>query len=169
MRLLICCLLSASMSTPAMAQRAQQRFEVDRDSAVNAPSWSVLRVAKWTTLLASTGAAVYGFTQNRVADREYEDIERLCQNEPVTCALKPGISEYADPALESRYQSVVDRDDRARLALLAGQIGLAATVLMFILDLPNNTTPEDIPYDPRRIRLGMRDGEVSVGLVIRVR
>ena len=169
MRLLVCCLLCVVSSTPLMAQRAQQRFDVRQDTVVNQPSWSPLRIAKWTTLLASTGAAVYGFTQNRVADREYEDIERLCQNEPITCALKPGSSEYADPALESRYQSVVDRDDRAQLALLAGQVGLAATVLMFILDLPNNTTPEDIPYEPRRIRLGVRAGEVNVGVAIQVR
>ena len=168
-RLVYAFLLSATVSSPLLAQRTQVRFETSRDTAVNEPGWSALRVAKWTSLLASTGAAVYGFTQNRVADREYEDIERLCQDEPLSCLTVPGTDQYADPALESRYQSVLQRDDRARLALLAGQVGLAATVLMFILDLPNNSTPADIPYDPRPLRVGVSNGQVLLGLSILIR
>jgi hypothetical protein len=169
MRLLCALVLSLVVASPAMAQHAAMKLESSQDTAVNRPQWSPLRVAKWSSLLASTGAAVYGFAQNRVADREYEDIERFCQNDPAACATRPGSSEYADPALEARYQSVVQRDDRARIALLAGQVGLAASVLMFILDLPESTTPDDIPYDPRPLRLTNGSRGLEVGLHFEVR
>ena len=164
MRLCAGFMLMLALTSPATAQHAATRFETRQDTTVNRPGWSVLRVAKWTSLLGSTGAAVYGFTQNRTADREYEEIERLCQNDPAACITTPGSNAYADPALEARYQSIVQRDDRARVALLAGQIGLAASVLMFILDLPENATPDDIPYDPRRLRLSVGIRQVEFGL-----
>jgi hypothetical protein len=146
----------SAVASPAGAQRSEQRFEVQQDTVTPAHGgWSVVRVAKWGALLASAGTLTYGFTQNRAADREYEDIERLCQSTPAACATKPDSDEYADPALETRYQSVVRRDDRARLALLAGQVGLAASVLLFILDLSEGSLPHDIPYDPRPLRVSV--------------
>lgn len=165
---LVCglCLVHAN----AFAQRAPSRLEAHADSALALRAgWSPVRLAKWSTLFAATGAAVYGFTQNRTADREYEDIERLCEETPTQCATKPGSSEYADPALESRYQRVVQRDDRAKLALLAGQVGLAASVLLFIMDLPEGSTPDDIPYDPRPLRFGVRADQLQLSLHLAVR
>ena len=146
----------STLASPAIAQRAEQRFEEQQDTiAPLRGGWSVVRIAKWGTLLASAGTLAYGFNQNRLADREYEDIERLCQSSPVACENRPDSDAYADPALESRYQDVVRRDDRARLALLAGQVGLAASVLLFILDLSEGSLPHDIPYDPRPLRVSV--------------
>lgn len=161
------CLLQAE----AFAQYAPHRLEARGDSAValRAAGWSPIRLAKWSTLLAATGAAVYGFMENRTADREYENIERLCEATPSQCATRPGSREYADPALESRYQKIVERDDRAKRALLASQVGLATSVLLFIIDLPEGSTPDDIPYDPRPLRFGMRTDQLELGLHFAVR
>ena len=158
------------LSTPALAQRAPARVEAAPDT-VRAPrsSWSVIRVAKWTTALASAGAAAYGFMENREADREYESIERVCEAAPPSCTTTVEGGSYADPALEARYQNVLRRDDRAQFALLAGQIGLAASALLFILDLPKSTTPDDIPYDPRPLRLDVRAGQLELGVKLPVR
>lgn len=144
------------VASPASGQRAEPRFQMQQDTITPVRGgWSAVRVAKWGTLFASAGTLTYGFSQNRTADREYEAIERLCQTTPAACATKPDSDEYADPALETRYQSVVRRDDRARLALLAGQVGLAASVLLFILDLSDGSLPHDIPYDPRSLRVSV--------------
>lgn len=153
--------------TPLSAQRANLRFAAGQDSTAPRPTWPVARIAKWSTLLASTGAVAYGFTQNRTADREYQEIEQLCHDTPETCTVT-GDGHYTDAGLEARYQSVVRRDDRAQMALLAGQVGIAASVLLFILDLPENTTPEDIPYDPRPIRFGARAQQMTVGVYLSV-
>jgi hypothetical protein len=120
-----------------------------------------MRIAKWSTLTVSTAAVVYGFTQNRSADHEYEQLESLCQSDPTACE-RTASDEYADPALESRYQSVLRRDDHAKVALLAGQIGIAASVVLFILDLSSRSEPGDIPYNPQRFNFGFSGEELYV-------
>jgi hypothetical protein len=170
MRLSLAVLMVCCVSAPAFAQRAPMRIEAAQDTVREARGgWSVIRVAKWSAALASAGAAAYGFMENRAADREYEDIERACEAAPLACATTTEGGTYADPALETRYQSVLQRDDRAQVALLAGQIGLAASVLLFILDLPEGTTPDDIPYEPRPLRLGLRAGQVQLAVQLPVR
>lgn len=150
---------------PASAQYPETRFHASRDTVVRArAAWTPLRVAKWSTLLASTSAAAYGFVQNRSADRDYEDIERICQQTSSSCDRKPGSDVYADPALEARYQGVVSRDNRARVSLLAGQVGLAASVLLFIFDLPKSTGPHDIPYKPPPLHVGFTADQMQVSV-----
>jgi hypothetical protein len=161
--------LSAIMAAPCAAQRAPLRLETAQDSGrVVRDGWSAIRVVKWTTALASAGTVAYGFVQNRDADREYQEIELMCKNDITLCATKPGSDEYADPVLEARYNAVLERDERAQLALLAGQIGLAASVLLFIIDLPKGTTTNDIPYDPSPLRLGMRAEQLELAVHLRI-
>ena len=153
--------------SPLGAQQADQRFPSEQDTVrgdIRSP-WRPLRVAKWSTLVASTAAAAYGFNQNRIADREYEELERICVGNPALCERASGSDEYADADMERRYQEIVERDDRARIALLAGQLGLIASVVMFIFDLPDKSRPEDIPYDPKPLRFGLgRDGRAELKL-----
>jgi hypothetical protein len=165
--LLLCLLPGAGLQ----AQQVDDRFPAqDSGRADVRYPLRPLRIAKWTTLLVSGGAAAYGFTQNRTADREYEQLERECEAQPLTCLKGPDGETYANTELEARYQRILERDDRARLALLGGQIGIAASVVMFIIDLPKHTTPEDIPYDPKAYRVGLRrDGGTELAFRLRVR
>lgn len=156
-------------AAPAPAQHAQPRFADADTSAKHAARWTTLRVAKWSTLTAATGAFVYGFVQNRSADRDYADIERLCQASASSCERVSSSGPYQDATLEARYQSVLSRDRRARSALLAGQLGIAASVVLFILDLPASAAPPDIPYEPHRLDLGLQDGQLRLGGRLRFR
>ena len=168
MRWLSCAVLVFSIASPAAAQRAQKRF-APADTTHSAHAWTPLRITKWGTLALSTTAAVYGFTQNRKADREYGDIERLCDATPDSCTRTSEGGAYSDAALEERYQSVVQRDSRAKSALLAGQIGIVASVVLFVLDLPKSATPQDIPYEPRPLRVGLLADGLAVQLTIATR
>lgn len=137
----------------ARAQRMEPRFDAQQDTAQQIHhGWTALRIAKWSTLAGSTAAVVYGFSQNRLADREYAAIEKLCEGSPDQCA-RTSSDTYADAALEQRYQSVVTRDRHARRALLAGQLGVAASVVLFVLDLRDAAAPGDIPYEPHGLHL----------------
>lgn len=164
--LALCCLPVATLD----AQEITDRFPAQDSGRVDVRyPWRPLRIAKWTTLLASGGLAAYGFSQNRIADGEYEDLERECDAFPPACVKVPGGEAYADAALEARYQKIVNRDDRARVALLAGQLGILASVVMFIVDLPDHEEPEDIPYEPKPIRIGLsRDGGAQINFRLRV-
>jgi len=147
-------LFTVAFASPLLAQRAQPTFEAGDSVQQRAHhAWRPLRIAKWSTLGAATAAVVYGFTQNRQADREYAGIEELCIQSPEQCARNADNS-YADAALEQRYQNVVTRDQHARLGLLLGQAGLVASVALFLLDLHNSAAPEDIPYEPKPFTVG---------------
>lgn len=149
----------------AQAQRAAPRFALEQDSVrATRGAWTPVRIAKWSLLATAGSAAVYGFIENREADREYEAIERVCQADPNACLTAVDGGAYADAALESRYRAVLERDDRAQVALLAGQIGLAASVLLFIMDLPEGSVPEDIPYDPRKLDIGFDNRQLQLGV-----
>lgn len=131
--------------------------------------WRPLAVAKWTTAAAAAGAAVYGVVQNRRADHQYEDLEQVCVEEPFRCEERLPNGAYADAELEARYQDVRDLDGRARAALIAGQIGVAASVVLFILDLRNSDGPQNIPYEPRTFDvMPARDGGLSLRLNLRL-
>jgi hypothetical protein len=131
-----------ALTSDLNAQRVTEAFRSEQDTTHDVRSaWRPLRIAKWTSLIASTGAAAYGFSQNRVADREYEQLERDCEAAPFNCTKASESGPYLDAALEQKYQRILDRDENARLALLAGQVGIAASVIMFIIDLPDHENP----------------------------
>jgi len=158
---------SSVMADSAAAQYAHQRvFARERVEAQAPDRGAFLKVAKWTTLMGSAAALGYGIITNREADRDYDAIEKICEETPERCTRLTN-GEYADAELEARYQDVVRLDDRAKLSLTAGQVGLAATLVLFILDLPSDPGTEDIPYEPRRLRIGSRaDGSLQVGYTL---
>ncbi|HEX6694971.1 MAG TPA: hypothetical protein VF035_09770 [Longimicrobiales bacterium] len=128
-----------------------------------------VRVAKWTTLAASAGAAVYGFTTSRRADDGYAALETLCEENRPNCENRIN-GAYADADMERRYQEVLDLDGKARTALTASQVGVAATVLLFIYDLRNPSSPKGIPYEPRALQITpARDGALALSLRLRLK
>ena len=165
LRLLGCTLIMLAMPAALLGQQREARFALQETEAESAQlDLRPIRIAKWATLMAAAGAAGYGFAENRRADREYEDIERECGTAPALCTMDPATGSYTNMEMEQRYQRVTERDDRARVALLAGQIGIAASVIMFIIDLPGTSTPDDIPYEPRPLRFGLGgEGRTHVG------
>ena len=125
-----------------------------------------VRAAKWTTLAGSAGAAVYGFIMNRRADDGYAELERLCEADRANCENRiNGV--YADPDMERRYRDVIGLDGKARNALVASQVGVAATVLLFIYDLRSPSSPRGIPYEPRSLQVApAHDGGVQLRMTL---
>jgi hypothetical protein len=144
----------------ALAQSASRSGQ----QPVDQPSpWRPLRIAKWTTLLGSAGAAAYGFVTNGRADDHYRDLELACTADATMCRDRLPNGAFRDADLEASYQEVLDLDRRSRRALLAGQIGIAASVALFLLDLGNERPPADIPYVPRELEVApRRDGSLMI-------
>lgn len=127
--------------------------------------WSVLRISKWSLAAASAGAAVYGFTMNQRADSRYEALEGACMADPDVCRGRQADGSYTSAELEARYQEVRRLDRKARNGLLASQVGVAATVVLFIIDLRNARAPDDILYEPKPLQVSpRRDGGVELRL-----
>lgn len=158
------------LAAPAAAQQLQDRFhsgeaEPTRPETSSRATFRPLRVAKWGSLAAAAAAAGVGLSTHRSADREYRVLERICAEDGPRCRSRTPDGAYADPELERRYQKVLDNDRTARMALVASQVGVAASVLFFILDMAPGGSPPNIPYEPRRFGIGTSpDGALELRL-----
>lgn len=151
-RILLLGILLLTTASPLSAQR-------------EARGWSALRISKWTAATLSAATAIYGFTMNREADDRYAQLERDCLADPDACRLRAPDGRYLADQLEAQYQEVLRYDRRARNGLLASQVGVAASVVLFVLDLRNARAPDDILYEPRSLQVGAgRDGGVELRL-----
>ena len=139
-----------------------------QEPAARASAWRPLRVAKWTVLVASAGAGIYGFVQNGRADDRFRDLESLCQAEQQRCEQRTASGAYQDAEFESLFDEVRTLDGRSHTALLLSQVGVAAGVVLFLLDLGNAESPSDIPFVPTALRVApATGGGVSIGLRFR--
>lgn len=130
-----------------------------------AGGWHPLRIAKWSTLTAALGAAAYGLSASERANDRYDRMDEICAREPGRCAARNGAGGYADPEL-ARLQEEGDRlDRRSRFGLIAGQAGLAASIVLFALDLRPEDSAPNVPYEPARLRL--EPGPDGVRLTVR--
>lgn len=158
------------LAAPLGAQQFRERFPAAdiEPTGLEAPGHSAfrpLRVAKWGSLAVALATAGVGLATHRNADKEYRALEKICAEDGARCRERRPDGAYADPELERRYQKVLDNDRAARLALLASQIGVAASVVFFILDLSPDGSPPNIPYEPQRFDVGARpDGALELRL-----
>ena len=156
-------------ASPATAQDPSQAADTASAPAAQRGNWSVLRVAKWSTATAAAGTALYGFVNNQRADERFESLEQVCVIEPTRCSDRLPNGAYADAELEADYQEARSIDRRARTALIVGQIGVVASVVLFIADLRNADAPANIPYEPRTLDVSpARDGGISLRLNLRL-
>lgn len=126
-------------------------------------------VAKWATLVVSAGLAAYGFELNGDADRLYGELEQECAARAERCAARHADGSFADAELEAQYQEVLRLDRRARVALVAGQVGLAASVVLFVLDIDADSKPPDIPYVPLRLGAQLTPAGLRAGVTLPLR
>jgi hypothetical protein len=122
-----------------------------------------LRVAKWSTLTLATAAGIFGFVESARADDRYNELDSLCAEDPLDCQRRAGDGAYVDSQLEALYQTVRKHDRRAHYALIAGQVGVATSVVLFLLDLGNARPPGDIPWVPQELRVERTRDGMSVG------
>lgn len=156
------------LPAPATAQQVAQRFEQETPApraALPFADRSTMWKAKWATLAASAAVGAYGFLVNDDAEDRYTRLEELCAADTDRCRERLASGAFVDAELEAMYQDIVKRDRRARVALLASQIGLASSVLLFILDLREAATPPNIPYEPELVLRD--DGAWAFGVTVR--
>jgi hypothetical protein len=122
------------------------------------------------TLLAGPGlaaaAGIYGFVESARADDRYNELESLCADNPADCQLRTADGAYQDAEFETLYQIVRRHDRRAHYALITGQVGVATSVVFFLLDLGNVRPPRDIPWVPQDLRVRRTRDGVSVGFAL---
>jgi hypothetical protein len=128
-------------------------------------------VVKWVTLGTSVALGAIGFSLHNQADDLFAELTQRCDADPDNCRSRDPDRSYRDELLESLYQKVLEKDDRARISLMGAHISFGVSVLLFIVDFQKGTQPSDIPYDPEaeksRLRLTVVPGEVAVRYYLR--
>ena len=158
-RALLLALAFCALARPALAQRVETRFDDEPEGESLA-----VEVGKWSAGGLALAAGAYAFSIQNDAQDLLEELELLCDQSPSSCNVDDD-GEYVDPALENRYQDI-RQDYRTSRWLLLGAHALAATsVVLFIIDLPRTSTPDNMPYDPPALRVGTRaDGAIEARL-----
>ncbi len=143
---------------PILAERVESNVQETRSA------WRPLRIAKWGTLAGAAGAALYGFLESGRADDAYDALENACEQDRTNCLRREPDGAYSDPALEAMYQDVRRLDRHTRTGLIASQVGLAASLVLFLLDLGNDGPPDDVPYRPPRFQFSPSREGAELGL-----
>lgn len=142
-------LLLGVAPAPLAAQRIQPiEPAAERESIA-------LEVAKWTSGGLAVAAGVAAFVLQDRASERFADLEAFCSAEPDVCRQLNPDGSYADAATEARYQDI-RRDFRdARWTLIGAHALAVGTIVLFVLDLPQDPAPENIPYEPPALRVGI--------------
>ena len=129
------------------------------------PIATVSRWAKWPALGGAVGLTAVALVRNRAADRVYDGLVTLCFGAPDACRLADGDGpvRFTSDDAEALYQETLRIDRSARGWLLAGQVALVASGVMFLVDLiAGDDTPPNIPFpgfqlvaDGRRLGLAI--------------
>lgn len=161
--LLAICTLGLLLPHAAHAQQAQERFlgtgaeaaeEVENGRLQNGAGWTPVRIAKWSSVGVAVAAAGVGLVSHERAADRFDALEATCSEQPERCGERLPGGEFADEELERLFQDVVELDRRARYGLIVSQAGIAAAVVLFILDMRGDSGPDNVPYDPGRLQLG---------------
>lgn len=119
---------------------------------------------KYATLGVSGGFFALAGLAHASAEDRYSTLLSRCQGNSSLCIL--GLDgTYLDRESETLYQQSLDGDDRARQWLLAAQVALGASALLWIIDLTQGSDdPENIPLVPLRVVAGPRETRIGVHL-----
>lgn len=123
----------------------------------------LIKFGKWGLLAASVAMNLLAREAHQRADEEFRFVSDACLVDRTRCTTLPDGS-YADPALESHFQSSLDYDSKARSWLVGGQTALVAAAVGFIWELTRpKGRPENIPFEPE---VSEREGATQVGIKV---
>ncbi|HUH11852.1 MAG TPA: hypothetical protein VMK65_02035 [Longimicrobiales bacterium] len=156
-------------AAPAAAQDAMHRFAPAEEGPPTLDGHGALTltgVAKWMTAAGSVAAAGWGLWAHARADDRYRELEARCLADPPLCSSRGEGGAFTDPALEAEYQDILTLDRHTRWALVGSQVGVLASVALFILDMGReNGGPSIVPFDPSALQVApARGGGVEVGV-----
>lgn len=147
-------LAAVSLSLQAGVAHAQQS-----EPKPNTPA--IIHYGKWGAALVFAGFTALGVIEHSNANNSFAELQQFCLASGA-CAIGPD-GRYLDPAAESRYQAVVRGDRAARSWLIGGQVALAGTAAMFIVELLKERGTTNIPL--QRLIVTQHTGITRVGLL----
>lgn len=129
-------LLAALLAIPAVAAAQQP--------APPPPVPSIVRHGKWGAAALFVAATGIGLLEHQSANNAFDDLRTMCGSS-VQCTIGQD-GRYADPVAEAQYQKIVSGDRAARSWFIGGQVALAGTAALFVIELLHSRGSTNIPY-----------------------
>lgn len=151
---------AAALALALLVAAPAQRLAAQSADSGRPATPPIVHYGKWGAAALFAGLTSLGVIEHDRANAAFDRLTAFCLNVG-PCGIGPD-GRYANPAAESRYQEVVRGDRAARALLLSGQIALAGTAALFILDLMKEHGTPNIPFNGlllepgRQTRLGWR-------------
>jgi hypothetical protein len=108
----------------------------------------LVRYGKWALAAGAIGMNLLAAQAHNRADESFSRIEDACNLQRSRCDLGAD-GGYADPGIESLYQSSLHYDRSARRWLIAGETALLGAAALFVWEMTRKThKPDNIPFEP---------------------
>jgi hypothetical protein len=158
-------LISLALPGGVVAQQEAPKVQSGAsDSEGSSFVGTVAHYGKWLTGIGAIALTYLGAREHERSDDAWSDLLAMCGQDQAACAVGSN-GRYVNPAAEQLYSVSVRYDDRARMALVAGQAALLLAVGLFIIDMRHDDDgPENIPLEPLSISSNLRTGDTRVGL-----
>lgn len=117
-------------------------------SAVAQGPGPVVKYGKWVLAAGALGMNVLAARAHDDAEEAFDQIRNACFEDSIRCIINVE-GEYADPAIESLYQTSLHKDRVARRWLILGETALVGATVMFVWELTRKShEPDNIPFEP---------------------
>ncbi len=121
----------------------------------------VVKYGKWALAAGAIGMNLLAASAHNDAEDAFDQLEDACLEDEIRCIITIE-GRYADPAIESLYQTTLHQDRVARRWLILGETALVGAAAMFVWELTRKShEPENIPFEPEITTL--RDGTTRFG------
>jgi len=150
--------LAALVAAPGLASAQQP-------PAQPTPVPGIVHYGKWGAAALFAAATGVGLLEHQRADNAFDDLRTLCGS-TAQCTIGAD-GRYTDPIAEAQYQRIVSGDRAARSWFIGGQVALAGTVALFVIELLHARGSTNIPYSGFTVK-PTRDG-TRIGWQIPIR
>ena len=139
-------LLATALPLCPSAVAQQPDAQTRRPWVISFAQW-----AKWGTLASAVGLATVAIFRNDDANDVFRGLNRFCAAAPNACFLGDD-GRYVDASAEVLYNETLRIDRQARAWMVAGQLTLAASGVLFLIDLvTDDDGPRNIPFSPLEV------------------
>ncbi len=152
-----------ALAAVALALVAARPLAAQSDSG-RAYTPPIVHYGKWGAAALFVGFTSLGVIEHDRANSAYDRLTAYCLNTgPCTIGAD---GRYTNPGAESRYQEVVNGDRAARLWLVSGQVALAGTAALFIIELLKEHGTRNIPFNGLLLEPGRRQTKLGWRLTL---
>jgi len=153
--------LALLVVTAARGARAQTDTTPPRVASAGFTD-GLVRYGRWVTAAGALALTLLSVQQHERAEDHWDQLNRICRYDNAACVVGAD-GRYVNPTAETEYQATLDYDRRARRRLVGGQIALAVTVGLFIIDVGRGGAgPGNIPLAPLEVTVGGDGARIGV-------